>query len=140
MTPRSALPLPRYVRRKPLKGGWRYFFEPPTWARKDGCPVEAESLGSDYHAAVLRAETILLPMFDVWRDGEDAAAHSGPSLGWVFAEYRADRRYARLDARTKRNHEVGFRMVGGYTMKDGRKLGTMPLASITAAVIDALYS
>jgi len=139
MTPRSALPLPRYVRRKPLKGGWGYFFEPPTWARKDGCPVEAESLGADYHAAVLRAETILLPMFDVWRDGDDAAANAGPSLDWVFAEYRADRRYTRLDARTKRNHEVGFRMVGGYAMKDGRKLGTMRLASITTAVVDALY-
>jgi hypothetical protein len=45
----------------------------------------------------------------------------------------------RLDVRTKRNHETGFRMVGGYVMKDGRKLGTMPLASITTAVIDALY-
>jgi hypothetical protein len=56
----------------------------------------------------------------------------------MFAEYRADRRYMRLDVRTKRNHETGFRMVGGYVMKDGRKLGTMPLASITTAVIDAL--
>jgi hypothetical protein len=137
---RSALPLPRYVRRKPLKGGWGYFFAPPTWARKDGCPLEPEALGTDYQAAALRAETILLPQFDVWRDGEDAAlASRGPSLDWVFAEYRADRRYTRLDVRTKRNHEVGFRLVGGYVMKDSRRLGTMPLASITTAVTDALY-
>jgi hypothetical protein len=140
MTPRSALPLPRYVRRKPLKGGWGYFFDPPTWARKDpNCPVKAEALGTDYHAAVLRAETILLPQFDVWRDGDAATASTGASLDWVFAEYRADRRYAKLDVRTKRNHETGFRLVGGYVMKDGRKLGTMPLASITTAVTDALY-
>jgi hypothetical protein len=139
MTPRSALPLPRYVRRKPLKGGWGYFFDPPTWARKEGCPVAAEALGADYHAAVLRAETVLLPQFDVWRAGDDAAVHAGPTLDWVFAEYRADRRYAKLDVRTKRNHETGFRLVGGYVMKDGRKLGTMPLASITTAVTDALY-
>jgi hypothetical protein len=32
--PRSALPLPRYVERKPLKtGGWGYFFHVPSWAR-----------------------------------------------------------------------------------------------------------
>jgi hypothetical protein len=135
----SRLPLPRYVRRKPLKGGWGYFFDPPTWARKQACPVAAESLGTDYHAAVLRAETILLPQFDVWRDGDDATANTGPSLDWVFSEYRADRRYVRLDVRTKRNHETGFRFVGGYVMKDGRRLGTMPVASITTAVVDALY-
>src|SRR5262249_17957056 len=69
----------------------------------------------------------------------DSAAHAGPSLDWMFAEYRADRRYTRLDVHTKRNHETGFRMVGGYVMKDGRKLGTMPLASITTAVTHALY-
>jgi hypothetical protein len=139
MKSRSALPLPRYVRRKPLKGGWGYFFEPPTCARKAGCPVEAEALGTDYQAAVLRAETILLPQLDVWWRGHDAALNVGPTLDWLFAEYRADRRYVRLDVRTQRNHEVGFRMVGGYAMKDGRKLGTMPLGSITTAVVDALY-
>jgi hypothetical protein len=136
---RSALPLPRYVRRKPLKNGWGYFFEPPTCARKTGCPVEAEALGSDYNAAVLRAETLLLPQLDAWWRGSDDGAHTGPTLDWLFAEYRADRRYTRLDVRTKRNHETGFRMVGGYVMIDGRKLGTMPLAAITTAVTDALY-
>ena len=62
---RSALPLPRYVRRKPLKGGWGYFFDVPTWARTAGCPIGNEPLGTDYAAAVDRAETILLPLFDV---------------------------------------------------------------------------
>jgi hypothetical protein len=40
---RSALPLPRYVLRKPL--------------------------GTDYETAVRRAETVLLPAFDSWRSG-----------------------------------------------------------------------
>jgi hypothetical protein len=61
------------------------------------------------------------------------------TLDWVFAEYRADRRFTKLDARTKRNHEVGFRMVGGHVLKDGRKLGSVRLTSINTAVIDALY-
>jgi hypothetical protein len=57
---RSALPLPRYVLRKPLKGGWAYYFNVPIWARKAECPVRNEPLGTDYAAAVQRAETVLL--------------------------------------------------------------------------------
>src|SRR5512132_607349 len=97
--PRSALPLPRYVLRKPLKdgGAWGYFFNLPTWARKAGCPVQNEALGTDYQAAVQRAENILLEAFDAWRSGGDnvvspTVAKIG-TLDWVFAEYRADRRF-----------------------------------------------
>ena len=54
---RTALKLPRYCRRKPLKNGrWAYFFEPPTWARKQECPLEAEALGQNYDGAVSRAD------------------------------------------------------------------------------------
>jgi hypothetical protein len=103
-----------------------------------------EPLGTDYDAAVHRAETILLPAFDAWRSGGATNASTAEvarpgTLDSVFAEYRADRRYTQLDARTKRNHEVGFRLVGGYVMKDGRRLGTVSVASITTAVTDALY-
>jgi hypothetical protein len=36
--PRTALPLPRYTERKPLKaGGWAYFFHVPSWAKNAGC-------------------------------------------------------------------------------------------------------
>src|SRR5215831_9844839 len=142
---RSALPLPRYVLRKPRKGGgWRYFFNVPMWAREAGCPVGNEPLGAEYEAAVHRAETVLLPAFDSWRSGGGRAVQSADvatpdTLDWVFAEYRADRRFTKLDVRTRRNHEVGFRLVGGYVMKDGRRLGMMPVASITTAVTDALY-
>jgi hypothetical protein len=142
--PRSALPLPRYVRRKPLKGRWGYFFDPPTWAHKGGCTIAAEALGTDYAAAVERAETVLLPAFDSWRtvgqtDTLQTEIARPGTLDWLFAEYRADRRYTGLDLRTKRNHEVGFRLVGGYVMKDGRRPGMMALASINTAVTDALY-
>jgi hypothetical protein len=143
--PRSALPLPRYVRRKPLKGGtWGYFFDPPTWARQAGCAVRSEPLGTDYAKAVERAETMLLPTFDAWRGGgksleEISAIALAGTLDWVFAEYRGDRRFVRLDARTKRNHEVGFRMVGHYVLKDGRKLGSVRVTAINTAVVDELY-
>ena len=82
---------------------------------------------------------MLLPAFDSWRTGDAAtqrtagAAQPG-TLDWVFAEYRADRRFTKLDPQTRRNHEVGFRLVGGYVLKDGRRLGEVRLTAITTAV------
>jgi hypothetical protein len=141
--PRSALPLPRYVQRKPLKSGWGYFFNVPTWARKAGCPVQNEALGQNYEVAVQRAETVLLPAFDAWRSGglsDTKLIGAVPgTLDWVFAEYRADRRFTKLDPRTKRNHEIGFSLVGGYVLKNGSRLGQARLALITTAVTDAVY-
>jgi hypothetical protein len=141
--PRSALPRPRYVLRKPLKSGWGYFFNVPTWARKAGCPVKNEPLGTDYDAAVRRAETVLLPAFDSWLSG--GASDELPkiaafgTLDWVFAEYRADRRFTKLDPKTKRLHESGMRLVGDHVLKDGRRLGGVRLTAIDTAVTDALY-
>jgi hypothetical protein len=143
MRPRSALPLPRYVQRKPLKSGWRYYFGTPTWARRAGCPIKNEPLGTDYQDAVARAETVLLPAFDSWRAGgasdqQSIVAVPG-TLDWIFGEFRADRRFAKLDNKTKRNHEAGFRLVGGYVLKDGRRLCQARLTQITTAITDAIY-
>jgi hypothetical protein len=138
--------MPRYVLPKRLAGGkLAYFFNVPTWARDAGCPVRNEPLGTDYDDAVCRAETVLLPAFDSWRTGgaTDPAPSTTPAkpgtLDWLFAEYRSDRRFTKLDARTRRNHEVGFRLVGGYVLKDGKRLGEQRLTAVTSAVVDALY-
>ncbi len=143
---RTALPRPRYVERKPLRGGsWAYYFNIPSWARKAKCPIQNEALGTEYDAAVRRAEDVLLPAFDSWLTGsasdtkvQPLAAKAG-TLDWVFAEYRADRRFTKLDAKTKRNHESSFRLVGHYVLKDKRRLGQMPLSAINTSVTDALY-
>jgi len=143
--PRSALPLPRHVLRKPIKAGWAYYFNvPASWAVA-GCPIQREALGTDYAKAVERAETVLLPALDEWRGASDGTAPDTPliaapgTLDWVFSEYRSDRRFTKLDARTRRNHEVGFRMVGGHVLKDGRRLGTLRLMAIDTSLVDALY-
>ena len=141
---RSALPLPRYVQRKPLKSGWGYFFNTPTWARKAGCPVKNEPLGVDHDIAVARAENVLLPAFDSWRSGgasdASASAVAAPgTLDWAFAEYRTDRRFTKLDPKTKRIHESGMRLVGDHILKDGRRLGSIRLEAIDTAVADTLY-
>ena len=61
------------------------------------------------------------------------------TLDWVFAEYRADRRYTKLDPKSKRNHEVGFKLVGGYVLKNGKRLGEKRLSAIDTALVDDLY-
>jgi hypothetical protein len=141
--PRSALPLPRYVRRKPGKAAWAYYFSPPTWALKAGCKLAGEALGVDYDAAVKRAETVLLPAFDSWRSGgasDNVATRAKVgTVDWLFAEYRSDRRYTKLDAGTKRVHEGGFKLVGDYKMKDGSRLGQARLAMVTPANADKIY-
>jgi hypothetical protein len=144
--PRTALPLPRYVERRWTKAGWTYHFHVPTWAKRAGCPMHTEALGSDLDAAIKRAETILLPAFDAWRSG-DAKIASGTApaiaavgtLDWVFAEYRADRRYTKLDPKSKRNHENGFKLVGNYILKDKTRLGSRRASLIDTSVTDALY-
>jgi hypothetical protein len=92
--PRSALPLPRYVERKPTGAGWAHYWHIPKWAKDSGCPIDSEPLGLDYAAAVKRAEEVLLPAFDAWRSGDTktattlAVATVG-TLDWLFGEYRA---------------------------------------------------
>jgi hypothetical protein len=97
---------------RPAQGG-RIFSTYQHGAKRAGCPLHSEALGLDYSIAVKRAEEILLPAFDAWRSGDTktAAAPAAAAIGtldWVFAEYRADRRFTKLDAGTKRNHENGF--------------------------------
>jgi hypothetical protein len=56
-----------------------------------------------------------------------------------LGEYRADRRFTKLDSKSKRNHEVGFKLIGGYQLKDGKSLGEKRLSAIDTALTDDLY-
>lgn len=148
---RSALPLPRYTRRKRLKkGGLGYFFDVPSWARTRGCPVKNEPLGADYDLAVQRAEKILLPAFDSWLNGGGDANPIGigvaiGSLDWMFHEYRRTwkqktaKRLQPLSPGQCRVHETGIKMICEYPLKDGRRLGTRRVSSIDTAFADDLF-
>ncbi|MEA2868257.1 MAG: hypothetical protein QOE39_2972 [Bradyrhizobium sp.] len=113
---RTALKLPRYCRRKPLKNGrWAYFFEPPTWARKQGCELEADALGQNYYdAAVARTENVLLPAFDSWRTGglSDLAPKglAKGSLDWLVHEFKKQQKWKDIDPHTKRTYEQGTKL------------------------------
>ncbi|MBI2715693.1 MAG: hypothetical protein HYX37_14765 [Rhizobiales bacterium] len=150
MKNKTVLPLPRYTRRKWLKGAqtWGYFFEPPTWARhpseeRGPCPVGAEELGTDYGAAVRRVEGVLLPALDTWRTGgaTDPIRGAAPfgTLDWGLAIYRGTDKFRRLKKSVRALHERGFDLVGSYGLKDGRRLGSVRLSAIDTGVVDPLY-
>jgi hypothetical protein len=139
------LPLPRYVRRKWLRGerAWGHFFEVPTWAKQAGCPVRNEALGTDYDVACRRAETVLLKQLDSWRTAgrsdliPDRTAEG--SFDWLAATYKASEKYTKLSRSQRTNHDLGFSLVAGYTLRDGRRFGSLPLKNITTDVVDRLF-
>jgi hypothetical protein len=143
--PRSARPLPRYVLRKPLASGqWAYFFSPPMWARKSGCPVKGEALGTDYDAAVVRAESVLLKAFDSWRTGGlSDMVPIGPEIGtfdWLVMVFKQHQAWADVDRKTQRLYAQGLELFGNHVLKDGSRVGSKRLADFTRGFVDAIYA
>lgn len=142
---RSALPLPRYVRRKWLRSGvWAHFFEVPTWARKQGCTLANEALGIDYAQAVARAEGLLLPAFDSWRTGGASdIVPKGPAPGsfdWMVAEFKASPKFGSLSPRTRKDHDRLLSLVSEVRLRDGRRFGSVAVDKIHEGAADALYA
>jgi hypothetical protein len=147
---RTALPLPRYTIAKPLKDGRRaYFFNVPSWARRNGCTISNEPLGTDYDIVVQRVERVLLPAFDSWRTGgEDANPAIGVTVGtldWMFHEYRQTwqkttaKRLKPLSPGQCRVHETGIKMICEYRLQDGCRLGSRLAKQFDTAAVDALF-
>ncbi len=143
--PRTALKLPRYCRRKPLKSGrWAYFFEPPTWARLQGCQIEAEALGQDYTAAMERAENVLLPAFDSWRsrgltDMVPASPVAG-SFDWLVSIFKAHQKWKEIDRKTQRQYEQGLALFANHRLKDNTRAGSKQISDFTRGFVDAIYA
>jgi len=143
--PYTAVKFPRYCRRKPLKSGrWAYFFEPPTWARKQGCHVKAEALGEEHVAAVDRAENVLLPAFDSWRSrGLTDMVPASPVPGtfdWLVSIFKAHQKWKEVDHKTQRFYEQGLALFANHKLKDGSRAGSKQISDFTKAFVDAIYA
>jgi hypothetical protein len=142
---KTALPLPRYCRRKPLKSGrWAYFFEPPTWAREQGCHVKAEPLGEDYAAAVERAKYVLLPSFDSWRScglTDMVPVYIPPgSFDWLVSVFKGHQKWKEIDHKTQRSYEQGLALFADYRLKDGTRAGSKQISDFKRSFVDAVYA
>jgi hypothetical protein len=142
---RTALPLPHYVKRKPLRSGvWGYYFEIPVWAKEQGCTLINEALGKDYEAAVEGAEKVLLPAFDSWRtDGASDLVPSGiPARGtfdWLATEFKSSEQFRDLGPRSRKDHDRMLKWLSGVYLKDGRRFGQAQIKDIHPGVVDRLY-
>jgi hypothetical protein len=127
-----------------LKGGAvGYYWGPPTWAVKAGCPVAREALGTDYAEAKRRCDEVLNPQFDAWRLRGDAAAATERArpgtFDWMVTLYKTSPKYTTKPPKTRKSYDAALNLVASYVMKDGRRFGTLSLASIQPGVVDRLY-
>jgi hypothetical protein len=144
-SPDFSVKLSRYCRKKSLRNGrCAYFFEPPTWARNQGCCVQAEALGTEYAVAMERAENILLPAFDSWRSrGLTDMAPPLPvpgSFDWLVFIFKSHQKWNDVSAKTQRCYDQGFSLVANHILKDGTRVGSKQISDFTKGFVDAIYA
>jgi hypothetical protein len=139
--------LPRYVvTRKLAAGKTAYYFNTPEKLRKLKCTVENEALGSDYAAAVKRADT-LNGMLDEWnqqRKGLPVGSEQAPRYGtvaWLFREYKTSDAYLKKVApRSRKNYEWAMDAICSITTRKGDRVGDRLVMSISPRAADKLYA
>ncbi|WP_271570384.1 hypothetical protein [Bradyrhizobium sp. CCBAU 11386] len=120
-----------------------YYFAPPMWARRQGCDLTPEALGSDYASAVERVERVLLPAFDSWRsrglsDMVPAPPETG-SFDWLVGIFQAHQKWHELDSNTQRQYRKNLALFANHELKDGSRVGSKRLSDFTKAFVDAVY-
>ncbi len=131
------------VERRLRSGQTGYYWVPPTWAVKAGCP-KGEALGSDYGEAKRRCDELLNPLYDAWRTrGELPAPGDRPALGtfdWMAALYKTSPKYTEKPAKTRKSYDAALKLVSEHKLKDGRNFGALSLKSITSGAADRIYA
>src|ERR1700730_10270932 len=101
MPRRKPLGWPRYMFPRQLKSGATgYYWDVPSWAKKKGCTLNFETLGTEYAEAKKRCDQLLNPQFVAWRKGEETAPSSNQTapgtFDWMVAIYKSSPLYQML--------------------------------------------
>jgi hypothetical protein len=124
-------------------GAIGYYWAPPTRARRAGCPVLPEALGTDYGAAKQRCDDVLNLHYRSWLakdEGEPGTERAmRGTFDWMVATYKASPKYTKLPAETRSSYDRMLNMVSVLPLKDGRAFGSLTLASITPGAADKLH-
>jgi hypothetical protein len=144
MPRRKPLGWPRYmVPRRLRSGATAYYWVIPTWAKKNGCTLNIEALGTDYGDAKQRCDEVLNPQFDAWRKREEISLpsdHATPgTFDWMVAVYKSSPLYRKLLAKTRKSYDGALRLASQHKLKDGRNFGRLLLHSITPGAADRLF-
>lgn len=145
MPRRKPLGWPRYmVPRRLSSGAIAYYWVIPTWAKKNGCILNVETLGTDYAEAKKRCNELLNPQLDAWRKREEIALPSDHVLSgtfdWMVAVYKSSPLYRKLPAKTRKSYDSALRLASQHKLTDGRTFGMLALNSIMPGVADRLYA
>jgi len=134
---------PRYMVARQLKSGAAaYYWVLPTWAKRSGCTLRVEALGLDYALAKQRCDEVLNPQFDGWRKREEPIHPDRAQIGtfdWMITVYKSSPLFQKLPARTQRSYDAALRLASQHELKDKRRFGMLPLASITPGAADRLF-
>lgn len=57
----------------------------------------------------------------------------------LAATYKPPERYTKLSRSQRTDRDLGFPLVAGYTLRDGRRSGSLSLKNITTDVVDRLF-
>ncbi len=145
MPRRKPLGWPRYMVARRLKSGMAaYYWDIPSWAKRNGCTLKLEALGIDYADAKKRCDEVLNPQLDAWRKREEIALpslHAAPgTFDWMIALYKSSPLYRKLPAKTRKSYDAALRLASQHKLKDGRLFGVLALKSITPGTADRLYA
>jgi integrase len=124
-------------------GAVSYYWAPPTWARKAGCSVHAEALGTDNARAKKRCDDVLNTQFEAWRTKGKNPEAAGPPEGtfnWMATLYKTAPRYLKRPAKTRKSYDASLAIVSKFGLSDGRLFGSLSLASITPGAADRLFA
>lgn len=58
---------------------------------------------------------------------------------WLAATYKPPETYTKLSRSQRSDRDLGFSLVAGYTLRDGRRSGSLSLKNITTDVVDRLF-
>jgi len=142
MPRRKPLGWPKLMRAKRLaNGAIAYYWDAPSWAKRDGCLIQAQALGTDYGAAKQRCDDILNPQFDCWRTAgatQTAMAAAG-TFDWLVSVYKSSPKFTSLPSKTQKSFDASLALVSKYPLKDGRQFGSLRLGSIKPGTADRLF-
>jgi integrase len=131
------------VPRRLRSGATSYYWVIPTWAKKNGCTLNIEALGTDYADAKQRCDEVLNPQFDAWRKREEIplpSGHAAPgTFDWMVTVYKSSPLYRKLLAKTRKSYDAALRLASQHKLKDGRNFGRLLLNSITPGAADRLF-
>jgi hypothetical protein len=131
------------VARRLKSGATAYYWTIPSWAKRNGCTLKIEALGTDYADAKKRCDEMLNPQFAAWRKREDIDLPSDHAaygtFNWMVAIFKSSPLYQKLPAKTRKSYDAALRLASEHRLKDGRSFGKLSLKSITPGAADRLF-